>query len=131
MSGQFWLVIDDSPADRFVGESVFTRQEDGIVREPKSDAFEGEVSEWDSLVINDVVTSILAGQIRRHVGAYLQLPYLKSLGPDAFVVKLHERNLVDQPIGAYAVSHVLSAVGEMNFAVEGMAIPLFGTRELR
>src|SRR5258708_475158 len=118
-------------AGLFVGESVFTRQEDGVVCEPKCDAFEREVSEWDFFDIDDVVTSILAGQISRHVGVYVQCPYLESLGADAFFVKLRERNLVEQPIGAYAVGHMLRAVGKMNLAVEGMAIPLFGARELR
>ena len=120
-----------APADGFVGESVFTRQEDGVVCEPKCDAFEGEVSEWDFFDVDDVVTSIFAGQLSRHVGVYVQFPYLESLGPDAFVVKLNQRNLIKQPIGACAVGHMLRAVGEMNPAVEGMAIPLFGARELR
>jgi hypothetical protein len=130
ISANLWIVIGDFPADRFVGELVFTRQEDGVVCEPKCDAFEGEVSEWDFLDIDDVVTSILAGQISRHVGVYVQLPYLESLRADAFVVKLRERNLVEQPVGAYAVGHMLRAVGEMNLAVEGMAIPLLGAGEL-
>ena len=87
---------------RTLTRSVFTRQEDGVICEPQCDAFEGEVREWDFLDVDDVVTSILAGQISRQVGIYVQFPYLESLGPDAFIVKLRERNLVEQPIGAYA-----------------------------
>jgi len=102
VSANLWIEIGDSLADRFVGESVFTRQEDGVICEPQCDAFEGEVSEWDFLDVDDVVTSILAGQIGHQVGIYVQFPYLESLGPDAFIVKLRERNLVEQPIGAYA-----------------------------
>jgi hypothetical protein len=71
------------PADVFVGQSVFTRQEDGVAGEPKCDAFDGEVSEWDFFNVDDAVVSILAGQNRRHIGADVQFPYLELLCPDA------------------------------------------------
>jgi hypothetical protein len=130
-AANLWIAIGDSPADGIVGESVFTWQEDGVVREPKCDALEREVSERNLLDVDDVVTSVLAGQISRHVSAYLQFPYLESLGLDAFVVKLRECNLIEQPIGTYLVGHILRTIGEMHLAVEGMAIPLFGARKLR
>src|ERR1700677_4641209 len=117
--------------DNGVGKSVFTWQEYRVICEKKCDALEREISKLNFLDVDDVVTSILADQISRHIGIYVQFPYLESLDLDAFVVELRERNLVKQPIGAYVVGHVLRAVGEMHIAVEGMAIPSFGARELR
>ena len=114
-----------------VGRSVLARQQDRVAAEIKGDAVRREVGVFNRLGVDDVVVAVLTDQRGGIVWLDRELPHLEFFSGDAFIVRLNDRDFIEEPIGFGLVGDVLGTVGEQHLAVDAVAIPLFGTGELR
>ena len=104
---------------------------DYVVSEVERDGIQREIGVLDFFGEHSVAVSVSAGESGCVVGMNSQYPNLEFFGSDYFVIGLNESNLVEQPVGSAVFSDVLCSVGVENRAIDGMSIPLFGSRELR
>jgi hypothetical protein len=110
--------------------SVLTRQQDRVVGEVKGDALRRKVGVFDLLGVDHVVVAVVASENAGMVGVHRELPDLEFFGGNTLVVRLNDRDFIEEPLGAGLVSHEFRAIGEKNLAVDPVAIPLFAAREL-
>jgi hypothetical protein len=98
---------------------------DHVVREVQCDFVQRKIRVFDLLATHDVAVAIVAGERSGSVRTYSQLPDLKFLGGNSLVVRLNDRNFVQEPIRATVLGDVLHAVGVENVAVDPVPIPVF------
>jgi hypothetical protein len=110
---------------------VFARQIDRVVGKPERNFRQREVGELDFLAEDEVAIAVVAAEGGCAIVANLQRPHLKLFGGDTRIVRLDDRNLVQQPIGPALVGYLFRAVGEQHFAVDAVAIPMLAAGELR
>ena len=111
--------------------SILAWQMDHVVSEIKRDFIQREIRVLDLLGEHDVAIAIVARKRTGSVGTYGELPDLKFLGGDSFVVVLNDRDFVQKPIRSAVLGNVLRAVGVKNIAVDRMAVPVVTASELR
>ena len=111
------------------GASVLAWQVDRVVGEPQRDRVERNIRERNLLREHDVVVSVLADERRRVVGTDGELPDLELLRSDARLVRLDQRDLIEQPKRAAGFGYVVGAFGEDDFAVKRVAVEGFGAGE--
>jgi hypothetical protein len=71
---------------------------DHVVGEIQCDFIERKIGVLDCLGEHDVAIAIVARKRRGPVGMYGELPDLKFLGGDSFVVRLEDRDFIQKPI---------------------------------
>src|SRR5689334_1633863 len=104
--------------------SVFARQVDGVAGEPEGDFGEWKVCEGNVLFVDLPAVSVLTGKDCRVVAFIdFQRPDLERLGGDLLVVRLDDRDLVEQPVSAACIGNVLGTIGEKHLAVNRVPIP--------
>jgi hypothetical protein len=100
------------------------RQIDRVIGEPERDLVVREIGVFDFLAKNDIVIAVIASERGGPVRTHGELPYLEFLGGDALVVRLNDRDFIEQPIGAAGLSDVLCAVGVKDLAVDRVPVPM-------
>jgi hypothetical protein len=103
---------------------------DYVVGEVERDGIEREIGVFDVFAEDGVAVSVTAGESGCVVGMDSQCPNLEFFGSDFFVIGPNESNLVEEPVGSAVFSDVLCSVGVESHSIDGMSIPLFGSREL-
>lgn len=111
--------------------SVLTREQDGVVREVERNAVQRKVRVLELLGVDNIVVAILAGQHASMIGAYRELPDLELLSFEARVVRLNDRDLVEEPVGPSLIGDEFGAVGEEHRAGDAVAMPALAPGELR
>jgi hypothetical protein len=111
--------------------SVLTREQDRVVREVERDAVQRKVGVFELLAEDHAAVAVVAGQGAGLVGAYRELPNLELLGFEARVMRLNDRDLIEQPVGPGLIGDVFGAVGEEHGAVDSVPIPVLAASELR
>jgi hypothetical protein len=109
---------------------VFARQEDGFVGEIEGDFLKREVGVVEPLFEHDMPVAVVASERRGLVGIDGQFPELKFLDGHSLVVALREGDLVEQPISATSIGHMLRPVRVKNVPHESMPPPRLAAREL-
>jgi len=104
---------------------------DYVVGKVQRDFIQREIGVLDLLGKHDVAVAIVARERGASVGTHGEFPDLEFLGGDSVVVRLDERDFVQQPIRSAVLGNVLRAVGVENVAVNPVPIPRFTARELR
>ena len=112
------------------GTSVFARQVDHVITEPKCDAVKWKIRELDVPEEEQVVIAVFDPQRGGIVGPHVEFPDLKRLTTNRLVVALSDGDFVEQPVGAALVGDVFGAVGEQNVSVEGVPVPMLATGKL-
>ena len=90
-----------------------------------------EVGKFERLFEHLVAVAVLASEdagLAHEIG--LQRPHLKFFGGHALVVRLDERDFVEQPVSAAVIGDMLRSVRENHFAVEACAIPMLAAGKL-
>lgn len=77
----------------------------------KTQLVERKIRERDVLRIDDVVVAVIAGEACRPVGIDRELPDLERFAGNCLLVKLHDRDGVEQPVGSALIGDVFRAVG--------------------
>ena len=112
------------------GGLVLARQVDHVVGEVEGNFIQRKVRELDFFREHDVAVAVIAGQRSGPVGTHGEFPDLKFLGGNSFVVRLNDRDFIEEPIRSAMLSQVLRAVGVKDVAVDGVPIPVFTAGEL-
>ena len=105
-------------------------QIDRVVREPQRHFIERKIRPRYLLGKDDVSVPVVASQRRAAIGTDLQLPDLEFLGRDRLVVRLDDRDLVKEPIGAAALGQELRALGIEDPGIDTVPVPGFAAAEL-
>ena len=93
------------------GGLVLARQVDHVVGEVEGNFIQRKVRELDFFREHDVAVAVIAGQRSGPVGTHGEFPDLKFLGGNSFVVRLNDRDFIEEPIRSAMLSQVLRAVG--------------------
>jgi hypothetical protein len=83
-----------------------------VVGEIQRDLIQWEIGIGELFRVDGVAVAVAACKGRRLVGAYRELPKLKSFSRHACIVSLSENDFVEEPIGPSGVGDILRAVRE-------------------
>jgi hypothetical protein len=103
---------------------MLARQINGVVGKEEDDLVQRKIRVRDALLVNLLAVAICADQNSRAVVLIdFQGPDLKWLGSHCLVIRLDQRNLIEQPISAACLGYIFRAFGENHFRVDPVPIP--------